>query len=265
MTDDSRFLSLVTQVLDQPPTKAPDRLLSSVLDDVRRTPQRRPLWPPRRSTDMHGLVRYAIGAAAVMVVAIVGFNLAGSPDTSGVGSASPSAVASPSDAPVASASSARLETPAPSLPWLSLPGIALAPAGEYGWEGRVGSQGAGSRAGMHRVNGESETALTFQVGDDCLGVIQQRQVPVRLAGFDGVVVEPHEPPVPFGRQDNAVTRAYKLLIGDRSLCVFLTWNAATTADDRESAERTLDTLRAEPVGTDRVRITFTLDEGWDTG
>jgi N-acetylneuraminic acid mutarotase len=40
MTDDGRFFDLLTDVLDAPPSIAPDRLLRSVLRDVQATPQR---------------------------------------------------------------------------------------------------------------------------------------------------------------------------------------------------------------------------------
>jgi hypothetical protein len=47
--------------------------------------------------------------------------------------------------------------------------------------------------------------------------------------------------------------------------VFVTWNSTTTIVELEAAVQVLDTLRAEPIGENRVRITFTLPEGWDIG
>ena len=151
-----------------------------------------------------------------------------------------------------------------SLPALKLPGNAASPAGEYGWEG-----GPGSRAGMHKVNeGEGEVAeLIFKVGPSCLPAgAEQAAVPIRVAGFDGVSVQPFEPPVTFGSADgDETTRAHALAVGDRTLCVFLTWHSTTTAAELTAAEAILDTIRAEPVGESSVRITFMLDEGWDIG
>jgi hypothetical protein len=151
-----------------------------------------------------------------------------------------------------------------SLPNRSLPGTRASAGGEYGWEGEPGD-----RAGMHKVNeseGREVAALTFAVGPDCLTErAGQEALPIRLAGFDGVSIEPYEPPVTFGAGDDPVTRAHALAVGIRTLCVFLTWESTTTADELAAAEDVLDTLRAVPVGGSRIRITFTLDEGWDTG
>ena len=62
-----------------------------------------------------------------------------------------------------------------------------------------------------------------------------------------------------------ITRAHALAVGDRTLCVFLTWHPTTTDDELEAAAQILESIRAEPIGIDRIRITFTLDEGWDVG
>jgi hypothetical protein len=150
------------------------------------------------------------------------------------------------------------------LPLLTLPGTTASPAGEYGWEG---GPNPGSGAGMHKVlGGNHETALVFRVGPACLAGDGQEAVPVRVAGFDGVSIEPYQPPVPFGSADgDEITRAHALEVGGRTLCVFLTWNPRTTDAELAAAEHVLDTLRAVPMGEDRVRITFMLDTGWDVG
>ena len=146
---------------------------------------------------------------------------------------------------------------------LGLPGARGGPAGEYGWEG-----GPGARTGMHKVTeaaGGEVTALIFGVGPDCLaGGGGPEAVPVRIADLDGVSIEPYEPPVMFAG-DDAITRAHALAVADRTLCVFLTWHPTTPAEDLAAAEDVLDTIRAVPVGEDHIRITFTLDTGWDTG
>lgn len=152
-----------------------------------------------------------------------------------------------------------------SLPALPLPRTVASPAGDYGWEG-----GPGSRAGMHKVNereGRDVASLIFAVGPDCLsGGDGPETGTVRVAGFDSVSIEPFEPPVPFGGMDGGeITRAHALAVGDRTLCVFLTWPPTTTPDELAAAMAILDTIRAVPIGEDRVRIVFTLDEGWDIG
>ena len=65
-----------------------DRVLDAALNDIDNTKQRRAWWPPQRAADMNTAVRLAIAAAAVVVVAIVAFNLL--PGSSGPGGPSPS-------------------------------------------------------------------------------------------------------------------------------------------------------------------------------
>jgi hypothetical protein len=59
------------------------RVLNNVLALLDATPQCRPMRLARRTADMNGYVKLAIAAAAVMVVAVVGFNLL--PASGGVG------------------------------------------------------------------------------------------------------------------------------------------------------------------------------------
>jgi hypothetical protein len=162
-----------------------------------------------------------------------------------------------------------LASPAGSASPLRLPGTRASAAGVYGWEGGPGSS---SIPMMHKVIGEGDdvreaTALIFRVGANCLGSVDDLSVePVHIAGFDGVVVERYEPPVTFGPpQGVEITRAHALAIGDRTLCAFVTWQPSTTEAELDAAIRVLDTIRAEPIGDDRIRIRFTLDAGWDTG
>jgi hypothetical protein len=127
---------------------------------------------------------------------------------------------------------------------------------------------------MHRVIGEGgATSMLFAVGADCLARApgattsgDQPAHPVRLAGFDGKAIEPYQPPVTFGSlSGDETTRAYELAVGDRTLCLWLTWHATTTDDDLDALMRILDTLRVEPLGDSRIRLRFTLEAGWDTG
>src|SRR5687767_7548872 len=52
-----------------------ERVLLQALDEVDATPQRRPFWSAWRFLEMNNPVRYAIAAAAVLVVALVGYQL----------------------------------------------------------------------------------------------------------------------------------------------------------------------------------------------
>ncbi len=47
--------------------------------------------------------------------------------------------------------------------------------------------------------------------------------------------------------------------------MFLTWHPSTTDAELAAAEAILDTIRAEQTPGGSIRITFTLDEGWDIG
>ncbi|MBA2374494.1 MAG: hypothetical protein H0V74_09905, partial [Chloroflexi bacterium] len=60
------------------------------------------------------------------------------------------------------------------------------------------------------------------------------------------------------------TAAYALPIGDRTLCAYLTWDAATTPDELNAAREVLESIRGQPFGQDGIRINFTLPAGWDT-
>ena len=82
----------------------------------------------------------------------------------------------------------------------------------------------------------------------------------------GGSIEPYMPPVTFGSlHGDEITRAYELAVGDRTLCLWLTWHATTTDEELDEAMRILDHLRVEPIGDSRIRIQFTLGAGWDTG
>ena len=71
MHTDRDTTRIVRSWLEEGATALPDRVLDAVLDQVPATPQRRSLWPPRRSTDMNNTLKVALGAAAVLVVAVV--------------------------------------------------------------------------------------------------------------------------------------------------------------------------------------------------
>lgn len=84
MSTDREVTRIVRSWLDEGVTALPDRVLDAVLDQVPATRQRRAWWRAWRVRDMNNLTKLALTAAAVLVVAIVGYNL--SPRTGGVGS-----------------------------------------------------------------------------------------------------------------------------------------------------------------------------------
>jgi hypothetical protein len=98
-----------------------DRVLDDVLALLDTTPQRRSWWPARRISEMNTFAKLAIGAAAVVFVAVVGISLL--PASGGVGGVpaiSPSPAPSPSPSP----------SPEPSS--LPSPAAVFPPAGELG-------------------------------------------------------------------------------------------------------------------------------------
>jgi hypothetical protein len=91
--------SIAAWLESEAPDRAPARLIDASREHVRTTRQRPAWWPARRTSDMNAYAKLAIAAAAVVVVAIVGYNLL--PSRGGVGgSAQPSASPSPTPSPV---------------------------------------------------------------------------------------------------------------------------------------------------------------------
>lgn len=91
---------IVRSWLSEGRTALPDHILDAVLAELPATRQRRPIWPTRRIDDMNAYAKLAMAAAAVVVVAIVGYNLL--PGSSGVGGGpvvSPSPTTTPSSSP----------------------------------------------------------------------------------------------------------------------------------------------------------------------
>ena len=82
------------------PDRAPGRLIDAARERIRSTRQRRPWWPARRASDMNSYAKWAIAAAAVLVIGIVGYNLLPSRGgTASQAAASPAVVAAVSPAP----------------------------------------------------------------------------------------------------------------------------------------------------------------------
>jgi hypothetical protein len=111
MSTDRDTTRIVRSWLEEGVTALPDRVLDSVLDQVPATQQRRSWWPARRFTSVTNL-RLAIAAAAVVIVAIFGYNLL--PRTGGVGGQStPVPSVTPTAPPASSAGPAMLEQAPP--------------------------------------------------------------------------------------------------------------------------------------------------------
>jgi hypothetical protein len=75
------------------------RILDAILDEIDTTPQRRALWPVRRFLAMNNAMRFGVAAVAVIVIALIGFNLYQGSSLGSSPSASPRASTTPVPAP----------------------------------------------------------------------------------------------------------------------------------------------------------------------
>jgi hypothetical protein len=103
MSTDRDATRIVRSWLRTDEHESADRVLDHVLALLDATPQRRSLWPARRIAHMNTFAKLGIAAAAVLVVAVVGYNLL--PANGGVGggpAVSPSPSPSPSHSPTQS-------------------------------------------------------------------------------------------------------------------------------------------------------------------
>ena len=75
MSTDRDTTRIVRSWLEEGVTALPDRVLDTVLDQVPATPQRRSWRPTWRFVPMNTYSKLAIAAAAVVVVAVLGYNL----------------------------------------------------------------------------------------------------------------------------------------------------------------------------------------------
>lgn len=83
MHTDREETRIVRSWLEEGVTALPDRVLDAVLDQIPMTPQRRSWWPSWRFSDMNKTLKVAAGAAAVLAVALVGYNVL--PPSAGTG------------------------------------------------------------------------------------------------------------------------------------------------------------------------------------
>ena len=117
---------------------------------------------------------------------------------------------------------------------------------------------------MHHPSG---TQIVFTVENDCF-TAGGDPVSVTVAGLDGLYAEPYEDLSMMyqGEPDGTETLgAYALPIGDRTLCVYLTWVATTNEEQLASARQIVDSIRGQPYGEDGIRINFTVPDHWDIG
>ena len=73
MSTDRETTRIVRSWLEEGVTVLPDRVLDAVLDQVPATPQRRSWWPAWRTSPMNTYAKLIAAAAAVLVVAGVGY------------------------------------------------------------------------------------------------------------------------------------------------------------------------------------------------
>jgi hypothetical protein len=164
MSTDRDVTAIVRSWLDEGATRLPDRVLDSVLDQVPTTPQRRSLWPARRFAEMNNIAKFAIAAAAVVVVAVIGINVL--PREGSVGVAP-----TPSSTPSPSASPSQSPSPSPA----TFPDGPL-PAGSYATQPFAGTGGyAGGlcmgQAGCIDPGAEDDSIrITFTVPDGWAGI-----------------------------------------------------------------------------------------------
>lgn len=107
MSTDREVTRIVRSWLEEGVTSLPDRVLDAVLDQLPATPQRRAWWPAWRFRDMNDTAKLAIGAAAVVVAALVGGRILATPGT-GPGAPIPNRSQSPAISPTPAASVQRL-------------------------------------------------------------------------------------------------------------------------------------------------------------
>lgn len=258
MTPDDDFIGQLEGYLEEYEglTPLPDAVRQAIRAELPTMRQGGPPWGPMRYLRMSNNAKLGLAAAAVVALAIIGIGVLLRPPS---GAPTATVVETPSPAPSASG-----------LPTLSMPGSrATEPAGEFGWVGAPGSF-----TGMHSVVlvGDGtfrQTQIVFAVNDDCFGSpMGSTPTTVTVAGFDALYVEPYAAPdgriVMFNEQGSETTAAYALAIGDRTLCVYLSWDPTTTPAELAAARAVIESIRAETAGAG-IRMVFTTEGGWDTG
>jgi hypothetical protein len=147
--------------LEDGPSVLSDRALQAALDEIHITRQRRAWWPVRRVFGMNTAIRMAIGAAAVVLVAVIGFNFLPSGSWVGGGpAATPTPTSTPTPTPIALPRDPQtvvvsepgtyvIDDPFPIPVTISLPA---------GWAGKVGGPYA---AFLDKAGGGAAIAFTL--------------------------------------------------------------------------------------------------------
>ena len=96
MTSERETARLVRSWLREDEHDSAERVLQVVLDRLDSTPQRRSWWPARRYTPVNTQLKVLAAAAAVVVVAVVGYQLLPRNSSVGPGGPTPSPIVAPS-------------------------------------------------------------------------------------------------------------------------------------------------------------------------
>ena len=100
MSSDRDTTRIVRSWLRTNEHESADGVLDAVLDALDTTPQRRASWPARRLPEMNNIAKLALGAAAVLLVALLGIRFL-PPGELGLGSGGPAATPTPIPTPTA--------------------------------------------------------------------------------------------------------------------------------------------------------------------
>jgi hypothetical protein len=138
MSTDRDTTRIVRSWLRTDANDSADRVLGAVLDRLDTTPQRRAIWPVRRLPEMNNTAKLALGAAAVVVIALLGINflLPGGPR---IGVPDGSVALEPSLAPDPTPTALRAADPLEpgtyvSHPLASNPSLAVTFTAPEGWQ-----------------------------------------------------------------------------------------------------------------------------------
>jgi hypothetical protein len=166
MSTDRDVNRIVRSWLDEGVTTLPDRVLDTVLDQVPATPQRRAWWPARRFRNMNTFTKFAIAAAAVVAVAVAGFNIL--PGRSIIG---PGASPTPSPSPSPSHQVVRITVAGTDLNGAPLRLTAQIPEG---WS--TGASGPTGPYAVHGSGGLFASIVDNTFSDPCLHVERSPKV-----------------------------------------------------------------------------------------
>jgi hypothetical protein len=286
MTSERDIERLLDRWFADRPTEVSDRVLDSVADRITRQRQRPAVHLPWRDTAMNPLVKVGAAVAAVVLIAVIGYNLlpASQSQVGGPGpSASPS---SPAPSPIALPDGrlgardyiGRAVTGDPMAFTISAP---------EGWNGFGGffiggpnadPSGAPNGIGISFNHNpqvvtdpcgahDEDPALTGQSVDDLVAALSAREdlvvsgvTDTTLAGYSGKRLDVQFPTElacvnhyvfaePKGLYANGPANRWRLWIVDadgETAVVVLLDYAATPADDRAAAEAAIDSIRITP-------------------